>query len=235
MGRDFTLIGSALAASARSTMIGLLMDGSARPAGELAASAGVGASAASEHLAILVNAGLLSCALTGRQRFYRISTASTAATLEHLGHLCPEIPVGSLRQSRQQRDLALARLCYDHLAGRLAVALTDTYLARGWLEPQNLALTPLGESGFAVIGVDIGALFEGRRQVTRSCPDWTERRPHLAGAVGAAMATLFQERDWTRRRPSGRGLTITAAGAAMLWQEFGIVLQSSFDGAYQAG
>ena len=235
MSRDFTLIGSALAASARSTMVDLLMDGSARPAGELAASAGVGASAASEHLAILVNAGLLNCALIGRQRFYRIADASTAATLEHLGQLCPEMPVRSLRQSRQQRDLAQARLCYDHLAGRVAVALTDTYLARGWLEPQHLALTSAGETGFAAIGVDLGVLFEGRRQLTRSCPDWTERRPHLAGALGAAVATLFQERDWARRRPSGRGLTITATGTAMLRQELGIELQSSLDGEYQTG
>ena len=220
MTRDFTVIGRALAAPARSTILDVLMDGSARPAGELAGAAGVGASAASEHLAVLLDAGLLGCHLTGRQRFYRIANPTVAAALEHVGRLCPELPVRSLRQSRQQRDLAEARLCYDHLAGRLAVALTDSYLSRGWLEAESLALTSAGEQAFTELGVDLSGLRAGHRRVSRACPDWTERRPHLAGSLGAAVATLFLERSWTQRRSSGRGLIITADGAAALRQRF---------------
>ena len=226
MSRDFTALGRALAAPARSMMVDLLMDGSARPARELAAVAGVGASAASEHLATLVGAGLLSCAPAGRQRFYRISTDSIASALEHIGQLCPDLPVRSLRLSRQQRDLAQARLCYDHLAGRVAVMLTDSYVGHGWLEAESLALTPAGEGGFTELGVDVGALRTGRRQFTRPCPDWTERRPHLAGALGAAVATLFLERAWVQHRPYGRGLSVTTAGAAALQRRWNVLIGS---------
>jgi len=224
MGKDFTAIGRALAAPARSTILDLLMDGSSRPASELAGAAGVGASAASEHLAVLLDAGLVRCSTTGRQRFYRISTTEIAAALEHIGQCCPEVPVRSLRHSRQQQDLAQARLCYDHLAGRVAVLLTDSFLARGWLEGDGLAMTPAGDRGFIELGVDLDGLRSSRRPLSRSCPDWTERRPHLAGALGASVATLFQERDWARRRPSGRGLIITAVGIEALAKELDVVL-----------
>ncbi|MET3803068.1 DNA-binding transcriptional ArsR family regulator [Nakamurella sp. UYEF19] len=224
MSRDFTGIGRALAALARSKILDLLMDGSARPAGELSAAAGVGASATSEHLAVLLEAGLLSCVITGRQRFYRIATPSIAAAVEHIGRLCPELPVSSLRLSRAQRDLAQARLCYDHLAGRVAVLLTDSYLDRRWLETESLALTEAGERGFLELGVDIAALRAGRRQLCRSCPDWTERRPHLAGSLGAAVAELFQQRAWAHRRGSGRGLIITDIGVVALEKQLGVHL-----------
>ena len=224
MSRDFSVIGRALATPARSTILDLLMDGSARPAGELAKIAGVSASAASEHLAVLLDAGLLRYEVRGRQRFYRIATSTIAAALEHIGRLCPELPVRSLRQSRQQRDLAEARLCYDHLAGRLAVALADGYVAARWLEAENMALTPRGEGGFTELGVDVVALRAGRRPLTRPCPDWTERRPHLAGSLGAAVAALFQQRGWAQRGTSGRGLTLTAIGAAALTERFDIPL-----------
>ncbi len=216
MSRDFTVIGRALAAPARATIIDLLMDGSARPAGELATAAGISASATSEHLTVLLDAGLIHRDARGRQRFYRVASPSVAAGLEHIGQLCPATPVRSLRQSRQQRDLADARLCYDHLAGRIGVALTDTYVERGWLQPNDLSLTPSGERAFTDLGIDLPGLLSRRRRLTRPCPDWTERRLHLAGSLGAAIADLFRQRDWTQRRPTGRGLTFTSHGAHAL-------------------
>ena len=224
MNRDFTAIGRALAASARSAILNVLMDGSARPAGELAHAAGVGASAASEHLSILVDAGVLSCVVTGRQRFYRIATPSVAAAVEHIGLLCPDLPVRSLRQSRQQRDLADARMCYDHLAGRIAVRLTDAFVAMRWLEPDALALTTSGDREFTELGIEIRALRGQRRPLTRSCADWTERRPHLAGGLGAAIAGLFQDRGWTTRRASGRALIVTQDGVDALARRWNIDL-----------
>jgi DNA-binding transcriptional ArsR family regulator len=222
MNRDFTVIGRALAAPARSAMLNLLIDGSARPAGEMADAAGVGASAASEHLSVLVEAGLLDVTVAGRQRFYRIATSSVAAALEHVGELCPDLPVRTLRQSRAQRDLAQSRMCYDHLAGRIGVGLTDAYLLRGWLRPDGLALTANGERAFTGLAIDVAALRRQRRPVTRSCADWTERRPHLAGSLGAAVATVFAERGWIVRRTTGRGVTITPAGDDALRRRFGI-------------
>jgi DNA-binding transcriptional ArsR family regulator len=224
MSRDFTAIGRALAAPARSGILNVLMDGSARPAGELADAAGVGASAASEHLSVLLDARLLSCVVTGRQRFYRIATPSVAAALEHVGLLCPDLPVRSLRQARLQQDLADSRMCYDHLAGRIAVRLTDAFVALRWLEADTLALTASGELAFTELGIEIRALRGRRRPLTRSCADWTERRPHLAGGLGAAMATLFQDREWTTRRASGRGLIVTANGVEVLARRWNIQL-----------
>lgn len=226
MNRDLTVIGRALAAPARSAMLNLLMDGSARPAGELADAAGVGAPAASEHLTTLVEAGLLSSTVAGRQRLYTLATPSVAAALEHVGELCPDLPVRGLRQSRAKRDLAQARMCYDHLAGRVAVRLTDTYLARSWLEPDGLGITAIGNRAFAGLGIEVDALRGRRRPLTRSCADWTERRPHLAGSLGTAVATMFADRGWTTRRAAGRGLIITAEGAGALRRLFDIDLEA---------
>ncbi|MDQ3527940.1 MAG: helix-turn-helix domain-containing protein [Actinomycetota bacterium] len=222
MGRDYSVIGRALAAPARSAMLDLLMDGSARPAGELAVAARVKPSAASEHLAALVGAGLLRCDAHGRLRRYRIADPAIGRALEQIGHLCASTPVRSLRQSREQRDLARARLCYDHLAGRLGVALTDALIERGWLEPADLRLTDVGEQGVAGRGIDLLPPRRSTRPVTLSCRDWTERRPHLAGALGAAIARHLLDQEWVRRRQSGRGLDITAPGREGLLASWGV-------------
>src|SRR4051794_6394291 len=133
-GKDFSPVGRALAAPARSVMLGVLMDGSRRPAGELAAAARIEASTASEHLAVLVAAGLVVCESHGRQRFYAVAGTSVADALEALGALCPQTVTASLRQSREARELADARLCYDHLAGQLGVEVTEAMVAEGWLD-----------------------------------------------------------------------------------------------------
>ncbi|WP_456789172.1 ArsR/SmtB family transcription factor [Cellulomonas sp. P5_C5] len=219
MGRDFSVIGRALAAPARSTFVDLLMDGSRRPAGELAAAAGVSAATASEHLSVLVDAGLVRCDPRGRQRFYSLADDSVAAALERLGHLCPPTPVASYRRSRDARDLARARLCYDHLAGRLGVELLESMQRSAWLTPQ---LTPTGRAALADLGIPVDDLEARTRPTVRTCPDWTERRPHLAGGLGAAVATLVTERGWVRRRHRGRGLDVTREGADALLRVWGL-------------
>jgi len=216
VGRDFSVVGRALAAPARSTFVDLLMDGSRRPAGELARAAGVSAATASEHLAVLVDAGLVRCEPRGRQRFYALADDSVAAALERLGHLCPSAPTTSFRHAREARDLARARLCYDHLAGRLGVELLEAMQRSGWLTSRDVSLTAPGRASLTGLGLPVDDLAARRRPLVRACPDWTERRPHLAGGLGAALAAHFVERDWVRRRTRGRGLDITQAGSEAL-------------------
>ncbi len=192
------------------------MDGSRRPAGELASAAGVSAATASEHLSVLVEAGLVRCEPRGRQRFYALADDSVAAALEQLGHLCPPAPTTTYRRSRDARDLARARLCYDHIAGRLGVALLESMQRSAWLTPDDARLTAGGRAALTELGVPIEDLESRARPIVRTCPDWTERRPHLAGGLGAALATLFTEHAWVRRRARGRGLDITREGSEAL-------------------
>jgi DNA-binding transcriptional ArsR family regulator len=212
VGRDFSVIGRALAAPARSTFVNMLMDGSSRPASELAAAARVNASTASEHLSVLAGAGLITCTVRGRQRFYQLADASVASALEQLGHLCAPTPAVGLRQSLHASALVAARLCYDHLAGRIGVAITGSMLEDGWLNQASFVPTTCGAHRLSALGINLDQLRAGRRALVRRCPDWTERKPHLAGALGASLATLFLERGWVTRRASSRGLNITSDG-----------------------
>ncbi|MBO9554903.1 winged helix-turn-helix domain-containing protein [Cellulomonas sp.] len=221
--RDFTTVGRALAAPARSVFVNLLMDGTTRPAGELAHAAGVSPSTASEHLGVLVDAGLVRCEPRGRHRYYALAGPDVATALEALGGLTGDAPVTSLRRSREAERLAGARFCYDHLAGRLGVALTDAWVERGWLaDSDTLALTAVGSDGLRGIGVDVDAAVGGRRATTRACTDWTERRPHLAGALGAAVGARFLRAGWVVRAPAGRGVRVTPTGLDMLRTAWGI-------------
>lgn len=226
VGRDFTALGHALSAAARSTILNLLMDGSSRPASELAAAARISASTASEHLGVLVEAGLVAATPRGRQRFYRVKDPAVAQVLEHLGTLCPETPVVSFRQSSEARRLSHARLCYDHLAGSLGVALTDSMAAMLWLSSTDggLQTTEVGLDALASLGILPPDGTAGRRPLCRSCPDWTERRPHLAGRLGALLAGHALRKAWVRPAARGRGLTITEDGAAAFKQHWGVVL-----------
>lgn len=211
MSRDLSVIGHALAAPVRAAFLSMLMDGTTRPASELAASAGVSPSTASEHLGVLLDTGIVTCTPRGRQRFYRIADVPVAAALEQLGHLCPPVPATSYTEARAGRQLARARLCYDHLAGRLGIALVHAMATQGWVD-DDLVLTPAGDDQLPALGIDVPALRCKRRPLTRSCPDWTERRPHLAGSLGAAIATHFIHREWLSRRGRERALSITDHG-----------------------
>ncbi|WP_327174309.1 winged helix-turn-helix domain-containing protein [Streptomyces sp. NBC_01335] len=223
--RDFTSVGRALAAPARSAILNLLMEGTSRPAGELAQGAGVSASTASDHLAVLVAAGLVTCDSRGRRRYYSLMGPQVATALEALGILAGPTPVSGYRKSRQTQLLAAARFCYDHLAGQLGTALADAWTHQGWLaDSESLSLTAAGADGLRELGVDVDGAIDARRPTTRGCLDWTERRPHLAGSLGAAVGRRFLDAGWVVRHRTGRGLNVTESGHSLVREVWGIDL-----------
>jgi len=204
------------------------MDGRAWTGRELANFAHVSPSTASSHLQRLVNGELLTVLAQGRNRYYRIATPYIAHALESLMSLAPSRAPRHPAERRIARDLAAARFCYDHLAGRLGVQLTDALVARGAIMFSDAA-GMLTQDGVALFGrLDITLPDRrGRRVVCRPCLDWSERRPHLAGLAGAALGRAALERRWVERKRSSRALTITRDGAIALAQLFGVDLTPS--------
>jgi len=226
MGTDFAAVARLLASPVRSAVVDAVQSGRPLAAGELARLAGVRPSTISEHLAMLVDGGLLAVVTAGRHRYYRLANASVAEALEALSHICPATPVRSLRQSNAARALQFARTCYDHLAGALGVAVLDAMLDRGWLgdgdRDGDFTATATGGAEFNRLGVDLAACRSTRRRFARPCLDWTQRRAHLGGALGAAVTSALITRDWLRPDSAGRGVRVTATGQAGLRATFGI-------------
>jgi DNA-binding transcriptional ArsR family regulator len=207
-------VAALLAEPSRLAMLWALADARPRPAGELARCAGISAATASEHLARLLNGGLIVVEQHGRHRFYRIAGPDVVAALEMLGGLArPAPPV--LRGPPAARALRHARTCYDHLAGALGVAVTRALVQRGVLaeRDERFELSPEGAAFVGDrLGVDLVAARASRRQFARACLDWTERSHHIAGALGADLLRRFLELDWLRRTEGSRALTVSAAG-----------------------
>jgi DNA-binding transcriptional ArsR family regulator len=208
---------------ARAAMLDALMDGSALPARELARRAGVAPSTASGHLARLLTGRLVVCEVRGRERLYRLASAETAEALEALARVAPAAEIRSLRAANRSAAMRTARTCYDHLAGRVGVGVTDALIDQDALLERDSAyeLTPAGEKLMRRLGVDVGGARAQRRSFARACLDWSERRPHLAGALGAGLADALISLGWLGRRPDDRALTVTPEGAAALGREFG--------------
>jgi DNA-binding transcriptional ArsR family regulator len=205
----------------RAAFLTALADGTTLPASELAQRAGVGASTASIQLAKLVDGGLLEVERTGRHRYYRLADPTVATAIESLAVLAPHRAASSLKQARVGSELQAARTCYDHLAGALGVALLEGLQRQRLLTPK-LEVTPRGTDRFAKLGIEIQELARGRRPLTRACLDWTERRHHLAGALGAALATSFLGRGWIERRPGSRAVRLTDSGRRGIARELAV-------------
>ncbi len=210
---DLAAVGALFGDPARAAMLVALSDGRALPAGELARRASVSPATATAHLRRLVDGGLVRVMVQGRHRYHHLAGPQVAAVLEALAHVAPALPVKSLRQHRDVTKLAEARTCYDHLAGRRGVELRDRLLAAGALQTSDdreHSLTAHGETLIADLDIDLDQLRSGRRIFARSCLDWTQRRPHLAGALPAAVTGTFLARGWLERS-TGRGLRVTAS------------------------
>lgn len=212
---------------ARAAMLCALLGGEERPAGELASIAALAANAASGHLSKLVAGGLLAVRTSGRQRLFRLSGANVARAVEALLAIAPAPKIVALSQSRIAGDLREARSCYDHLAGWLGVAVTEALVARGALAPTDEStyrLTARGTSLLVSLGVDVESARRARRHFAAQCVDWSERRPHLAGALGAALRTAFLTCGWVARKPASRALRVTPAGREWLRSELRVSL-----------
>ena len=224
---DISAVGAALADESRAAMLLALLGGDAVSAGELARVAGRSPSGASAHLRTLHEAGLVLAEEHGRNRLFRLAGQDVAEALEALARIAPPRPVRTLRQSEAARALKRARTCYDHLAGELGVAVTDALVERSFVQrgDASFGVTPAGAAWLERLGVDLDALGRQRRSFARSCLDWSERRPHLAGALGAAVAEVFFARGWVRRLPGGRAIALEPSGSAWLRRELGIAVR----------
>ncbi|RKN15316.1 ArsR family transcriptional regulator [Micromonospora musae] len=213
-----------LADTTRARICLALLDGRAWTAGELARAAGVAPSTASDHLSRLVEGGLLAQERQGRHRYLRLADASVAQLVEDLAARpsAPPAPDRSLRAARAGAALAYARTCYDHLAGRLGVLMHDALLHRGLLDRSaGLALTPAGTRWCAELGLPVAPLRATRRPLLRDCLDWTERRPHLSGALGAALCAHLLDLGWLTRG-AGRAVRLTPSGTPALAAALGL-------------
>lgn len=219
-------VGALLGDPARANMLNALMDGRAWTAGELAFMARVTPQTASGHLAKLTAGKLLSVAKQGRHRYYRLAGPRVAQLLEVAGAVAAEGPPRHRPPSRIDDQLRRARTCYDHLAGQLGVALADALVARGFLllGEEGGAVTDAGIAALRALGIDVSALGAAKRIFCRPCMDWSERRPHVAGAVGAALAARAFDLGWVARIRDSRAVTITPEGEAGFAESFGVKL-----------
>ncbi|OWJ66574.1 ArsR/SmtB family transcription factor [Inquilinus limosus] len=222
-GLDLASLSSLIGDPSRALILSALFGGEALPAGELAFRARVTPQTASSHLAKLAEAGLVTVRRLGRHRYYALAGAEIGALLETMLTLASPPPAIAASRSKVPAPLRDGRMCYDHLAGRLGVAVTNALVARGVLQADDhgFALSDAAPGWLAALDIDVDRLRQGRRAVTRQCQDWSERRPHLAGALGAAIADRFLEQGWIRRDRDSRAVALTADGRAALARIFG--------------
>ena len=209
---------------ARARMLLSLMGGRVRPASELARLAHVSPQTASSHLAKLQRGGLLAVERHGRYRYYCLAGPHVANVIESLQNLTA-VPSDE-RSSSPDEPLLFARTCYDHLAGKVAVALADALLMGDLLElgADRYHVTSAGERAFTELDVDLCALDQQRRRLAKPCLDWTERRYHVAGALGAALTAQLLQRKWLVRLEGTRAVHLTPGGLAGLKEVFGVRL-----------
>ena len=226
---NIAFVAGLLADPTRAAMCQALVGGETRPAGELAARAGVSAPTASTHLARLMAGGILRVEQQGRWRYYRLASADVAHAVEALAVVAPLLVNGFPGNglSREARRLREARTCYSHLAGRLGVALADALVAARWIEEdgRHYRITPSGIRALRALGIDPRP--RAAEPPAQRCLDWTERRPHLAGPVGRALTSLALDRGWVRRARGSRAVVVTSTGRINLRKTFNLRWEES--------
>jgi DNA-binding transcriptional ArsR family regulator len=219
---NIAAVGALLAEPARAKVLLALADGRSLPASVLAMEAGVAASTASHHLARLVDAGLITAVARGRHRYFALAGPQVGELIETVARVAPTQPINSLRQGTRAHAVRYARRCYDHLAGRLGVAVTEALQEHDMLVASDGAgytVTEHGASTLAKLGIDAGA-----GDVARCCLDWTEQRHHVAGTLGRALMTRLLELGWLSRDPRTRAMHLTDAGRVNLPTRLGVRL-----------
>ena len=210
---DVAAAAALLAEPARAALVVAVIDHEALPASALAAHAGIAPSTASEHLRRLVAGGFLVARKNGRHRYYSLADSAVAEAVEALACVAPQPPVRSLREATRSELIRSARTCYDHLAGRFGVALATALERDRTVIRRNgdYVLGPQAEARCAALGIDLADLGRQRRPVVRGCLDWSERELHVAGALGAALASRLFDLGWIRRREGNRSVEVVDA------------------------
>ncbi|HEY0745656.1 MAG TPA: metalloregulator ArsR/SmtB family transcription factor [Steroidobacteraceae bacterium] len=219
-------VAGAIAEPARARMLCCLLDGHARTGTELAAVAEVSPSTASVHLGRLKGQQLVKVLAQGKHRYYSLGDVRVAAALEALMVLGGKQPEPFVPSTPSR--LRWARTCYDHMAGTMAVLLHDSLLARKWIardasDESSYDLTALGSSGMVSLGVDMAPMHAARRRLACACLDWSERRPHIGGALGAALLKAAVQRKWVVKDLDSRALGMTKRGEREFLIRFGVV------------
>jgi DNA-binding transcriptional ArsR family regulator len=209
---------------ARATMVSALLDGRALSASELALAAQITPQTASTHLAKLTKAGVLSVVRNGRHRHFQLASPTVVDMIDGIVAVALEKRPRYRPLSRQARALSAARMCYDHLAGRLSVDLTDSFVAREYivLDGEAAEITTAGTRFFIEFGLELPSRRSTRRHFCRLCLDWTERRPHIAGAVGAAITKRYFDLGWMERMKRSHAVVVTPLGRRGFRETFGI-------------
>lgn len=222
---NVAMVAALFAEPARAAMLTALLDRRSLPAGELAYRAGITPQTASAHLAKLLDGGLLCVETCGRHRYYHLAGSEVAHVIEALSALAPRPPGRAGPREDARRDaLCHARTCYDHLAGGLGVALAEALVSRGLLElgEAEFSVTPIGALRLREWGIDVDALRREKRAFARRCLDWTERRHHIAGALGTALLGYWIRQGWIARVACSRAVLLTDSGRAAFREELGM-------------
>jgi DNA-binding transcriptional ArsR family regulator len=223
MARMGALIGSPV----RASILTLLFDGRAMTATELANAVGAAPATTSEHLGLLLAGGLVAREKSGRHHYYSLANADVAEALERLAAaLAPAIQPNAATRPKPLKPIQRARFCYDHIAGRLGVALADRLLELGALDlaGDHYQVTQSGEVLLAELGVCLASARAKKRIFAKQCLDWSERRHHIAGALGAALGAALMAKGWVRRAAEPRVLIVTPDGKGALGSRLGISL-----------
>ena len=223
-GPDIATIAALMGDPGRANMLTALMGGQALTAGELAREAGVTAQTASSHLAKLQAAGLLVGRKQGRHNYFALSGDDVAGVIEALMGLAQRTGHTRVRTGPKEPAMRKARVCYDHLAGELAVSMLGHLTARGFVTEtgDDLTLTVTGRTFMQALGLDVSALSRSRRPLCKGCLDWSVRRTHLAGALGAALLDRFYALGWASRQAGTRLVTFTPRGRDAFREIFGV-------------
>ncbi|CAM3819222.1 winged helix-turn-helix domain-containing protein [Aeromicrobium ponti] len=225
-GPDASTIASLISDPSRAAILTVLMDGRSHPAGDLAYAANIKPQTASFHLAKMLEVNVVSLEKQGRHRYYRIENIEIAKALETLLAISPQPKVKSFKQVTENENLRFARTCYDHLAGKLGVKLMDALVDKGYIieESNEILITKEGEIFLELFDIPLDIVRKKRRSFVHKCLDWSERRHHLAGALGHELFERFFELQWIERMEKTRAIRITSAGRKGLNELLSITL-----------
>ncbi len=223
---DLATIVSLIGEPTRAQILLALMGGEALPASELAYRAGITPQTASSHLSKLVDGELITMTKNGRHRYYALKSHTIAELIESLLLIAPMTKQIKPRPSKISPELCYARTCYDHLAGRLGVTVTESLIDKGYItvDDDKYTVTETGAIWFETMEIDLDVLRKKRRKFAFTCLDWSERKYHIGGALGSAIASKFLESGWVKRHKQNRSLIVTHIGHIQLREQLGIRL-----------